>query len=113
MPGGRVFIGTSGWNYKHWAGGVFYPAGLKPSGWLNFYYQKFPTVEVNNTFYRLPEKRVFESWHQQTPPGFVFTVKASRFITHMKKLKDIEEHAGLFLERASGLREKLHVVLFQ
>jgi uncharacterized protein YecE (DUF72 family) len=70
-------------------------------------------VEVNNTFYRLPEKRVFESWNAQTPEHFTFAVKASRFITHMKKLMDPEEHAALFLERASGLGEKLHLVLFQ
>src|SRR4051794_29967734 len=112
MPG-RVFIGTSGWNYKAWAGGVFYPQGLKPAAWLEFYAHRFNSVEVNNSFYRLPERRVFETWRRGTPAHFVFPVKASRFISHMKKLLEPEEHAAMFLERAAGLGPKLHVVLFQ
>jgi uncharacterized protein YecE (DUF72 family) len=109
----RVFIGTSGWHYRHWSGGVFYPAGLKPSNWLDYYGQHFDSVEINNTFYRLPARCVFEKWHDTTPAHFAFAVKASRFITHMKKLANPEEHVALFLEHASGLGEKLHVLLFQ
>jgi uncharacterized protein YecE (DUF72 family) len=112
MPG-RLRIGTSGWNYKAWAGGVFYPEGLSTARWLDFYSQQFGSVEVNNTFYRLPEQRVFESWRDETPKDFVFAVKASRFITHMKKLADPQEHVALFLDRASGLGSKLELVLFQ
>jgi uncharacterized protein YecE (DUF72 family) len=108
-----VFIGTSGWNYKGWAGGVFYPSGLKSAAWLDYYAARFNSVEVNNTFYRLPEKRVFTAWHDRTPDHFVFAVKVSRFITHMKKLLDPEQHVSLFLERASGLQKKLGVLLFQ
>ena len=109
---GHAFIGTSGWNYRDWAG-AFYPQGLKPSQWLDYYAQRFNTVEINNTFYRLPEKRVFEAWRHETPEDFKFAVKASRFITHMKKLADSEEHVTLFLKNARGLGDKLAVLLFQ
>jgi uncharacterized protein YecE (DUF72 family) len=109
----RVCIGTSGWHYRHWSDGVFYPAGMKPSAWLTYYGQHFDSVEINNTFYRLPDRRVFEHWHDTTPANFTFAVKASRFITHVKKLVHPEEYVARFLERASGLGEKLHVVLFQ
>lgn len=111
--GGDLFIGTSGWNYKSWGAGLFYPSNVKSAEWLRFYTQSFGSVEVNNTFYRLPEKHVFESWREQTPRDFVFTIKASRFITHMKKLLEPEEHVATFLRRASGLERKLHVLLFQ
>lgn len=110
---GRYFVGTSGWNYKHWSEGVFYPSGLKTSEWLNHYAQHFDSVEINNSFYRLPEKRVFKKWYETSPAIFIFAVKASRFITHMKKLAKPEDHVTLFLENASGLREKLGAVLFQ
>jgi uncharacterized protein YecE (DUF72 family) len=110
---GRFFVGTSGWNYKHWADGVFYPPGLPQPAWLEFYARTFGSVEINNTFYHLPERHVFEDWHDRTPAGFTFAVKASRFITHMKKLAEAERHVALFLERAAAMREKLGVVLFQ
>ena len=110
---GRAFIGTSGWIYPHWGGGVFYPPGLKQEGWLDFYARHFASVEVNNSFYRLPEKHVFESWKAGTPPEFRFAVKASRFITHMKKLGAPESSAAKFLQNVAGLGEKLGVVLFQ
>ena len=109
----RLFLGTSGWNYKHWCGGVFYPQGMKQSHWLSHYCQYFDTVEVNNTFYHLPAKQVFETWRRTTPDNFTFAVKANRFITHMKKLKEPERHVALFLKNACGLRDKLGVVLFQ
>ena len=92
---------------------MFYPQGLKPSEWLQFYCQQFESVEINNTFCRLPPRPVFEQWRTATPRDFVFAVKASRFITHMKKLVDPEQYVAQFLEHASGLREKLGVVLFQ
>jgi uncharacterized protein YecE (DUF72 family) len=109
----RAYVGTSGWNYKHWADGVFYPKGLKQSEWLAYFTRYFDTVEINNTFYHLPARKVFEEWYDSTPDDFTFAVKASRFITHMKKLANPEEHAALFLQNASGLREKLGVVLWQ
>lgn len=110
---GNVFIGTSGWNYKHWANGVFYPPDIKPAGWLAYYCQVFPTVEVNNTFYRLPERSVFEKWREFTPPDFRFSLKVSRFFTHMKHLQDPQIHAARFLNNASGLGDKMAVILFQ
>jgi len=110
---GIAFVGTSGWNYKHWSGGVFYPKGMKPSNWLTHYSQSFDSVEINNTFYHLPARKIFEEWHKTTPNKFIFAVKASRFITHMKKLTSPEEHVTLFLENVRGLGEKLGVVLFQ
>jgi uncharacterized protein YecE (DUF72 family) len=108
-----TFIGTSGWNYKHWSGGIFYPEGIKPVDWLNYYCRHFNSVEINNTFYRLPARRVFEKWHATTPTNFTFAVKANRFITHMKKLAHPEEHVARFLENVRALGEKLHVILFQ
>jgi uncharacterized protein YecE (DUF72 family) len=92
---------------------VFYPKGLKPSEWLSYYARSFDAVEINYTFYRLPEKGVFEAWYEGTPPDFTFTVKASRFITHLKKLIDPQEHLPRMLENASELKDKLGVVLFQ
>src|SRR5207237_4961074 len=82
-----VRIGCSGWQYKHWRGD-FYPADLPVGQWLDFYAAHFDTVEINNSFYRLPEATVFKGWRRRAPPGFVYAVKASRFLTHMKKLKD-------------------------
>lgn len=108
----QPLIGTSGWNYKSWRE-RFYPRDLPISSWLEFYADRFGAVEVNNTFYRLPEKKVFESWRNQTPASFKFVVKVSRFVTHMKKLIDAPEHVATLLERARGLGPKLDVVLFQ
>lgn len=108
----RVFIGTSGWNYKHWRH-VFYPPELTTSRWLDYYVHYFDTVEINNTFYQLPARSVFENWRTATPDNFVFVVKANRFITHMKKLADPELTVANFLANASGLKEKLGLVLFQ
>ena len=107
------FVGTSGWNYKHWSNGVFYPYGLKQSDWLEYYAQFFNSVEINNTFYNLPAKHVFIEWHKKTPANFSFAVKVNRFITHMKKLANSTEHVCTFLENANGLEDKLKVVLFQ
>src|ERR1051326_1810628 len=96
MKKGRLFIGTSGWNYKHWANGVFYPAERKPPTWLKFFAERFATVEINNSFYRLPSEEAFAAWKRQTPPDFLFAVKASRFLTHIKRLKDADEPIDLF-----------------
>ncbi len=113
MNNGEVYIGTSGWNYKHWGGGVFYPSGLSQKGWLDYYSKIFNTVEINNTFYRLPSKAVFEKWRDSVPDGFRFIVKANRFITHIKRLKDPESSVKNFLLNMGGLGEKLGPVLFQ
>jgi uncharacterized protein YecE (DUF72 family) len=108
----RAHIGTSGWQYDDWRG-PFYPDDLPQRAWLEFYADRFNTVEVNNSFYRLPELETFRRWREQTPPGFVVTVKASRFITHLKRLRDPEEPVKLLWERAAGLGDRLGPVLFQ
>jgi uncharacterized protein YecE (DUF72 family) len=107
-----VWIGTSGWVYKHWMG-IFYPAKMAGSEQLSFYTERFETVEVNYSFYRLPERSVFETWREQSPEGFLFAVKGSRYLTHMKKLKDPEEPLQRLMERATGLGDKLGPILFQ
>jgi uncharacterized protein YecE (DUF72 family) len=107
-----LYCGTSGWNYNHWRE-RFYPKDLPQSKWLQYYAQHFDTVEINNSFYRLPEKNTFEAWHDQAPTGFTFAVKASRFLTHLKKLKDPEEPLDRLLSHASGLGEKLGPILYQ
>jgi uncharacterized protein YecE (DUF72 family) len=111
--GGSVYIGTSGWNYKHWANGIFYPPGLNQKEWLNYFYKFFNTVEINYTFYRLPSKQVFKKWQDSVPEGFRFIIKANRFITHVKRLKDPESSVRNFLENTSGLGKKLGPILFQ
>jgi uncharacterized protein YecE (DUF72 family) len=113
MRQGRVYIGTSGWQYRHWGNGVFYPKESKQKQWLDYYCQYFDTVEVNSTFYHLPGREVFENWRKNSPDTFQFVVKASRFITHLKKLNDPQSSATKFLQHASGLGEKLAAVLFQ
>src|SRR5688572_6076905 len=95
---GVVRIGTSGWYYQHWLG-VFYPAKLAPKKLFHFYSLQFDTVELNNTFYRLPKPGTFESWRDNSPDNFLYAVKASRFITHMKKLKDPKSSTGKVLRR--------------
>ena len=109
---GQFHIGTSGWNYSHWRG-VFYPEGLPTHEWLEHYSGIFHTVEINNTFYHLPAAKTFNAWNRQAPQGFIFAVKANRFITHMKKLKDPKQPVGLFLRRARRLGHHLGPVLFQ
>jgi uncharacterized protein YecE (DUF72 family) len=109
---GKLYIGTSGWNYKHWRG-IFYPEKLPQSQWLDFYARHFDTVEINNSFYRLPERETFESWHDSSPEGFTFAVKASRFLTHLKKLSSPEEPLDRMLSHTSALGEKLGPILYQ
>jgi uncharacterized protein YecE (DUF72 family) len=108
----RTYIGTSGWNYKHWVN-VLYPRGLPTSQWLARFAETFDTVEVNNSFYRLPQKGVFETWGRSTPKDFTFAVKASRFLTHMKKLSAPEEPLTRLLDRCDGLGTKLGPILYQ
>jgi uncharacterized protein YecE (DUF72 family) len=107
-----VYVGTSGWQYAHWRR-TFYPEGLPQADWLDFYAQRFQTVEINSSFYRLPERATFERWRDGTPGDFIHCPKASRFLTHMKKLREPEQHVRLFLERADGLDAKLGPVLVQ
>ncbi len=108
----HYYIGTSGWHYDHWRL-LFYPDRLPKAGWLEFYSRHFTTVELNNSFYRLPSEAAFANWRQSSPDGFVFAVKVSRFITHIKRLKDIEEPVKTFLGRARILEEKLGPLLYQ
>jgi uncharacterized protein YecE (DUF72 family) len=109
---GALRVGTSGWQYDHWRG-LFYPRDLRPPDWFAHYARAFDTVEVNNSFYRLPARETFEAWRRMAPPGFLYAVKFSRFGTHMKKLLDPEGTIGLFLERALALEERLGPVLVQ
>lgn len=107
-----VRIGCSGFNYYGWKGN-FYPVDLPQDKWLDYYAKTFNTVELNVTFYRLPLARIFDKWHKETPLDFVFSLKGSRFITHIKRLLEPEDPLNLFFQRASGLKEKLKVVLWQ
>jgi uncharacterized protein YecE (DUF72 family) len=108
----RAYIGTSGWNYRHWRGN-FFPEDLTTKQWLSFYASNFDTVEVNYTFYRLPSKESCEAWYQQTPENFRFTVKASRYLTHIKRLRNAQQSWNDFLERVLVLKEKLGPILLQ
>lgn len=112
MPDAAIHIGTSGWHYAHWRG-PFYPERLPSSRMLEYYARHFRTVEVNNTFYRLPIETGIETWRSTTPQGFCFAVKGSRFLTYMKKLKDAETGIARFFERVDRLRPKLGPVVFQ
>ena len=105
-------VGCSGWQYRHWRGD-FYPSDLPQREWLEYYARHFDTVEINNSFYRLPEEGVFAQWRARVPARFLFAVKASRFLTHMKKLKDPEEPVERLFARALELRTKLGPVLYQ
>ena len=113
MPHVRIpRVGCSGWNYKSWRG-PFYPKALAAPKWLPYYIRHFDTVEVNNTFYRLPERSVFEGWRAQTPSRFLMAVKASRFLTHMKRLIDPQEPLERLLSRVTALDGRLGPILYQ
>ncbi|MEU5363551.1 DUF72 domain-containing protein [Streptomyces sp. NPDC005925] len=107
-----LFVGTSGWQYKDWRG-VLYPDGCPTRLWLEEYAARFATVEVNNAFYRLPSRETFEAWRERTPAGFVVAVKASRYLTHIKRLRDPEEPVERLMSRAAGLGDRLGPVLLQ
>jgi uncharacterized protein YecE (DUF72 family) len=109
---GEVRIGCSGWEYKHWHGD-FYPADLPRPRWFEHYAARFDTVEINNSFYRLPEESTFARWAERAPARFVYAVKASRFLTHMKKLKDPEEPLERLFSRMRPLKRHLGPVLYQ
>ena len=109
----RLRIGCSGWNYAHWRNGVFYPPRLASREWLRFYAERFDTVELNTSFYRLPKRESAARWAEETPDDFVFAVKVSRYITHIKRLQDVPEHLPLLYERIEPLRAKLGPLLWQ
>ncbi|MBN1247390.1 MAG: DUF72 domain-containing protein [Anaerolineae bacterium] len=107
-----IRIGTSGWVYDHWRG-IFYPEDLRQGDWLSFCAREFDTVEINYSFYRLPSEDAFYRWHEQALPGFLYAVKASRYLTHLKKLRDPEEPLQRFFERAGRLGQALGPILYQ
>lgn len=109
---GKLQVGTSGWHYNHWKG-TFYPAGLKAKDQFAYYAGLFDTVEINNSFYRLPKEAMFKAWETQAPKGFHYTVKAPRFFTHMKKLIVVRPDLQQFVELTYNLESKLGVILFQ
>ncbi|HVV99982.1 MAG TPA: DUF72 domain-containing protein [Planctomycetaceae bacterium] len=108
---GDIRIGTSGWVYPHWKE-IFYPADLPESKWFAHYASVFDTVEINNTFYHLPSPETFDGWREQAPPGFVYAVKANRFLTHMKKLKDPQEPLKRMLSAVGRLKSRLGPILY-
>ncbi|OHB54655.1 MAG: hypothetical protein A2173_06075 [Planctomycetes bacterium RBG_13_44_8b] len=107
-----IRIGTSGWHYGHWSG-PFYPSKLPKNQWFEFYAQHFDTVELNNTFYHQPKLQTFKNWQKQAPKDFLFTVKANRFITHIKRLKDVQEPLQRFFTGALLLKKNLGPILYQ
>jgi uncharacterized protein YecE (DUF72 family) len=106
------YVGTSGWHYPHWRG-PFYPHNLAPAAWLGFYARQFATVEINSSFYRLPSLAALRAWRQATPPGFSFALKASRYITHMKKLRAPRQSLRVFLGVTRALGKRCGPLLFQ
>jgi uncharacterized protein YecE (DUF72 family) len=111
-----IRIGCSGWNYQSWRGGEFYPKGCPPSRWLEHYSRVFDTVEVNSTFYRLASQKAVAHWIEQTPPGFVFALKASRYLTHIKRLADLDPGIARYYERIEPLTkapQKLGPIVWQ
>ena len=108
----RIHIGTSGWHYDHWRK-VFYPKELKKEEWLKYYARHLSTVEINNSFYRLPSEKTLREWRDIVPDDFIFSVKASRYITHVKKLKDPSETVPPLLDRIQLLEDHLGPILFQ
>jgi len=111
-PPARIYIGCSGWSYRHWRE-RFYPATLPATRWFAHYAHVFDTVELNNSFYHLPSAAAVERWRAQAPAAFIFAVKASRYLTHMRKLKDAEAGVHQFIERIRGLGPHLGPVLYQ
>ncbi|MEV6105269.1 DUF72 domain-containing protein [Streptomyces sp. NPDC051940] len=107
-----IFVGTSGWQYKDWRG-VLYPAGVPQRLWLEEYAAGFATVELNNAFYRLPDRETFAAWRERTPQDFVIAVKASRYLTHIKRLRQPEEPVGRLMGHAEALGDRLGPVLLQ
>ena len=109
---GTIHVGTSGWHYKHWLG-TWYPRGTKDAEQFAYYKEHFHTVEINNSFYRLPTVATFEAWRKAAPHGFLFAVKASRYITHMRKLMEPQRSYEPFINNVAALKDKLGPILFQ
>jgi uncharacterized protein YecE (DUF72 family) len=107
-----LIVGTSGWQYRHWRD-VFYPHDVPQRRWLEHYAERFATVENDGTFYRLPARETFADWQARTPAGFVMAIKASRYLTHVKRLKDPAEPVARLLGAAAGLGQRLGPVLLQ
>jgi len=107
-----IHVGTSGWQYRSWKD-RFYPEGVPQRAWLHHYASRFPVVEVNNSFYMLPKESTFDRWREETPEGFLFVVKASRYITHVRRMREAKDSVDLFWSRATRLGPKLGPVLFQ
>jgi uncharacterized protein YecE (DUF72 family) len=108
----RIRVGCSGWVYKHWRG-LFYPEGLPQKRWFERYAEEFDTVELNNSFYRLPKPETFDKWRKQAPPGFCYAVKANRYLTQAKKLKDCEEPLERMMAAVRHLGDRLGPMLYQ
>jgi uncharacterized protein YecE (DUF72 family) len=108
----KIFVGTSGYSYNEWKG-KFYPARISPKEMLRFYAERLPAVEINNTFYRMPKEDVLISWAAQVPGSFVFALKAPQVITHLKRLKNVDQEIDYFLRTLAILNQKLGPVLFQ
>ena len=107
-----IYVGTSGWQYGSWKN-TFYPEKLPQHAWLSHYVTVFRVVEVNNSFYQLPKEATFDKWRDETPPEFIFVIKASRYITHIRRLRNAKDSVDLFWSRTSRLNGKLGPVLFQ
>lgn len=112
MKKGKISVGTSGWVYPHWEG-IFYPKELSSKDKLKYYSKHFKTAEVNYSFYHLPKPSTYKNWYSQTPGDFLFSVKASRFITHIKRLKGVKRAWKMFIKNTLGVKEKLGPILFQ
>ena len=108
----KHYVGCSGWHYEHWRG-LYYPQESPKAEWLSFYAQRFDTVELNNSFYRLPSENAVATWQSSTPDNFVFAVKVSRFITHVKRLRNLDSAVENFVSRADLLKGKLGPLLYQ
>ncbi|MGH7970543.1 MAG: DUF72 domain-containing protein, partial [Limisphaerales bacterium] len=108
----RIFIGTRGWSYKSWEK-EFYPEGLPQKRHFEFYVTQFSTVEINLTFYRLPTHKAVEGWREHAPEGFVYAIKGSRFITHIKRIKDLDGALARFFEHIQPLQKRIGVILWQ
>ena len=108
----KIYSGTSGYSYKEWVGS-FYPDTLEPEDWLTYYSKQLPSVELNNTFYRMPKEHVVTAWCDSVPATFKFVIKASRRITHQSRLKNAQEATGYLVKRGALLGKKLGAVLFQ
>ncbi len=108
----EIRIGTSGWYYGHWLG-RFYPEDLHKRDWLHYFSKEFDTVEINNTFYHLPKEETLKKWHKAVPANFLFAVKANRYITHIKKLKDTKDELKRLFERIELLKKHLGPILYQ